>query len=62
MNELEFFRLAQCKAKLKLEMVGMKCRGPSAYSQAKKWYGLKGTRTTVLEQLERMVKDAINKA
>jgi hypothetical protein len=56
---IDFFRLAQTKARLKLEIVGMKCRGPSAYSQAKEWYGLKGNRQRVLAQMEEMIQKAL---
>jgi len=58
-EEIDFFRLAQTKARLKLEIAGMQCRGQSAYSQAKKWYGLKGNRQRVLAQMEEMVEKAL---
>jgi len=58
---MDFFRLAQTKGRLKLEILGIKGRGPSAYSQAKAWYGLRGSRKVVLAQLATMVEDAIEK-
>jgi len=59
-EELELFRTAQLKARLKLEMFGMCCKGPTAYATAKRLYGLKGSRAKVLEQLTTMVEEAIN--
>jgi len=56
-EEISFFRMAQLKARLKLELHGMKCHGPSAYSLIKSSYGLKGSRGKVLTQLEALMKD-----
>ena len=57
---IEFFRLAQLKAVLSLEIKGLKVwRGQSAYVRAKKLYGLKGSRQSVLTQLTKMVDDDI---
>jgi len=58
---IEFYRLASLKGQLKMEMVGLKGRGPSAYSVLKSVYKLKGNRQSVLEQTQKMVDDAIAK-
>lgn len=61
-EKIAFFQLAQCKARLALELHGMKGKGPTAYSNARQWYDLKGTRASVYEQLCSMVKEAISAA
>ena len=40
MNDAETYRLIALEKALKLEQLGMKRRGQSAYSQAKHHYGL----------------------
>jgi hypothetical protein len=50
-NQIEGFRLLTLRQMLKLEMKGMKRRGPSAYSILKDM-GYTGTRQQVLEQLD----------
>ena len=52
-------QLCSLKGALKLETLGMKRRGRSAYSIAKERYGLKGSRAKVLAQLEQKVKDIL---
>jgi len=59
-EELKLFQIAQLKARLKLEIFGMKCRGRSAYSLAKQLYGLKGSKIDVLVKLEKMVEEELN--
>lgn len=46
------FRLRALRGALKLEILGMKRRGRSAYSLAKEEFGFKGNKQKVLEQLE----------
>ena len=46
-------RLVALRYGLKLEILGMKKKGPSAYSILKKEYGYKGSRKDVLSQLEK---------
>ncbi len=41
----------QLYVRLKLEVKGMTCRPPSAYSQVKEKFGFKGSKVKVLEQL-----------
>ena len=45
MNDAETYRLIALEKALKLEQLGMKRRGQSAYSLAKQHYGLKGNAT-----------------
>ena len=46
------YRAKVLLAALKLECLGMKRRGPSAYSIVKAEYNLKGNKLSVLNQLE----------
>lgn len=55
-EQIDFFRLVAIKGAVKLEALGMKRRGESALSAAKKLYGLKGNAKSVHKQLEAMVK------
>jgi hypothetical protein len=57
---IDFFVMASLKGRLKMEIVGMKGRGQTAYSIAKEKYGLKGSRQSVLEQMEALVKKALD--
>ena len=58
-NGIAFFQLASLRSRLSLECKGMRCRGESAYSQAKRVYNLRGNKASVLAQLEAMVEKAI---
>ena len=60
-DAIAFGQMAARKGALKLETLGMKRRGRSAYSICKEAYGLKGNKQKVLEQMEKMVKDALDK-
>ena len=51
MNDAEAYRLIALEKALKLEQLGMKRRGQSAYSLVKQHYGLKGNREKVYNQL-----------
>ena len=44
--------ILQLRSRLKLEIKGMTCRGPSAYQQVKDKFGFKGSKAKVLDQLE----------
>lgn len=52
---IAFFQLAARRSALRLEIMGMRRRGRSAYSIAKSEYGLRGSRESVLAQLQAMV-------
>jgi len=49
-DQIAHFRMLTLRAALKLEIAGMKKRGPSAYAILKK-EGFNGTRAAVLQQL-----------
>ena len=52
-TQIDDARRLTLRAMLKLEMKGLsKSRGPSAYSTLKTVYGYKGTRESVLAQLD----------
>ena len=51
-DKINMFRLLSLKGALKLEMVGMKRRGRSAYAIIKDEFGFKGNREKVLNQLQ----------
>lgn len=51
-EQIARYRLTTLRAMLKLEIAGMKKRGPSAYSTLKA-EGFTGTRAAVLEQLNK---------
>ncbi len=56
-DKIAWFRLLSLRQALKLEMVGMKRRGRSAYSIIKSEFGLKGSRQSVLEQFEKLLRE-----
>lgn len=59
---IEFFQMASLKGALKLECHGIKVkRGFSAWKTCKERYNLKGNKHAVLEQMEKLVADAIAK-
>ena len=60
-EQIRFYQLASLKARLKIEMKGLKFRGRTAYSLAKQLYGLKGNRDAVLAELCRMVDEELQK-
>ena len=53
------FRLLTLQSALKLEVLGMNRRGRSVYSIVKQEFGFKGSKTKVLDQLSRMIKEEI---
>jgi hypothetical protein len=53
-DQIARYRLATLRAMLKLEIAGMKKRGPSAYAILKK-EGFAGTRADILEQLNKQL-------
>ena len=54
-DDIAMFQMIARKGALKLELLGMKRNGRSAYSIIKKEYGFKGSRASVLKQLERLI-------
>ena len=58
-KKIDSYRLKVLHGALKLEILGMKRRGPSAYSIIKKEFGFKGSKVKVLEQLQSKIYDTI---
>ena len=56
---IDRFRLVALKGALKMETLGMKRRGQSAYSIVKQEFGFKGNKASVLKQLEQKIKEII---
>ena len=56
--QIDLFHLTVLISALKLETLGMKRRGPSAYSILKNNYGLKGSKESVLNQAQKLLKDS----
>ena len=54
-DNINFFRLLSLRSALKLEIVGMKKRGRSAYSIIKEEFGFKGSKQSVLADLEELI-------
>jgi hypothetical protein len=54
-NQIEHFRLLTLRQMLKLELLGMKCSGRSAYAIIKGELGLKGNKKSVFDQLSEML-------
>jgi hypothetical protein len=55
-HAIAMYRLCALKARLRLEVAGMKGRGPSAYSIIKSEFGLTGNKIRVYEQFCEMLK------
>ena len=54
-DNINFFRLLSLRGALKLEIVGMKRGGRSAYSIIKEEFGFKGSKRSVLADLEELI-------
>ena len=54
-HEIEWVRLLYLRHGLRLEVVGLKGRGRSAYSIAKEELGIKGNKQKVLDQVNEMI-------
>jgi hypothetical protein len=57
---IEAYRILALKGALKLEIAGMKGRGRSAYSILKSEFGFKGSRQSVLDQLQKIVDETLS--
>ena len=53
--KIDLYALLSLRAALRLEVVGLKGRGKSAYSIAKKELGIKGNKQKVLDQVNQMI-------
>jgi hypothetical protein len=56
-EEIEFYRLRALRSALKLEILGMKRSGRSAYSIIKQEFNFKGSKKRVLKQLNTLIRD-----
>jgi len=56
---VDTFRMIALCGALKLELLGMKGRGRSAYSIIKQEYGLRGNKQSVLDQFTALKNDAV---
>ena len=56
-EEISAARLITLRGALKLELLGMKRRGRSAYAIIKDEFGLKGNKQKVYDQFDEIVKD-----
>ena len=54
-DKIEWTRLLYLRYGLRMEVVGLKSRGRSAYSIAKEELGIKGNKQKVLEQVNEMI-------
>lgn len=54
-ENIQAYRMKVLKGALKLELLGMKGRGRSAYSIIKSEFGLKGNKQKVFDQFEQML-------
>ena len=53
--KIELYKLLYLRRNLRLEVVGLKGRGRSAYSIAKEELGIKGNKQKVLDQVHEMI-------
>ena len=53
--KIELVRLLHLRYGLRMEVVGLKSRGRSAYSRAKEELGIKGNKQKVLDQVHEMI-------
>ena len=53
--KIELYRLLSLRAALRLEVVGLKGRGRSAYSIAKEELGIKGNKQKVVDQVNEII-------
>jgi len=56
-EQIDMFTFLSRKGALKLEMCGLKRGGQSMYSIIKQEYGFKGSRESVLKQMEEIIKE-----
>ena len=59
-ESVDMFRMIALYGALKLELLGMKSRGPSAYAIIKREYGLRGNKQSVFDQFK-AIKDRAKK-
>jgi|TARA_R110000824_G_scaffold239078_1_gene427833 hypothetical protein len=57
-ESINMFRMIALCGALKLELLGMKSRGPSAYAIIKREYGLRGNKQSVFDQFKAIKEQA----
>ena len=57
--QINLFRMKALRGALKLEILGMRRGGRSAYALVKEEFGFKGSKTKVLKQLEVKIEETI---
>mgnify|MGYP003153926666 CR=1 FL=1 len=60
-TDIDLFRMSVLEKALKLELLGMKGRGRSAYSVIKSEFGIKGNRQSVYDQFKQLRLETLNK-
>ena len=56
-EKIDMFRFLSLRSALKLECLGMRRGGQTAYSIVKAEYGFKGNKKSVLQQMEQIIKE-----
>lgn len=56
-EKIDMFRFLSLRSALKLECLGMKRGGQTAYSIVTAEYGFKGNKKSVLQQMEQIIKE-----
>ena len=56
-EKIDMFRFLSLRSALKLECLGIKRGGQTAYSIVKAEYGFKGNKKSVLQQMEQIIKE-----
>ena len=59
-ENIDAYRLAVLEKALKLELIGLKGRGRSAYSVIKSEFGLKGNKQKVYDQFVKLRQEMLN--
>ena len=54
---IQLYKMCSMYAGLKMEIKGLKSRGRSAYVLIKEQYNLKGSRASVLQQFEQLIRE-----
>ena len=57
--QINMFRMKALRGALKLEILGMKRGGRSAYALIKEGFGFKGSKAKVLKQLELKIEETV---
>lgn len=60
-EQIDLYRLLALRQALKLELLGMTAKGRTAYSILRREYGFKGSRQRVLDQLNALRDQFLNK-